>query len=394
MITNFNLKLRRHFAILVLACFCVSASGQQDSLGRENVPGIFYKMAEVADWGVDLVTFEKEKYTFFVLPLMGYEERTQLEVGVMPVWRFYLGGKTEGNTYYRPSNISPSIIYSTSGMYEFDFSASLYTKRGWFFRSKWLYQWMPDQFYPIGNTASKNERSEIETKKTELTGKIMKGLNSELFLGVNYDVGMYNIKDVGPGLLDGHIPGFDGGNIIGFGPIASFDNRNNIVYPDAGAFVTLSYTCYPGALGDHSFSTWTFDARKYFKLGDNEQVLATQAYLKSSAGDVPFFRLPVLGGKRLYRGIGHPYKYMDKNSFYVQAAYRSHLWWRLGYEVFTGAGNIAESWGSSTFKNMHLMGGLGLRVRVLEKEKLSFRFDYGMSDNGDSGFFFTLGEAF
>ena len=366
----------------------------KESEKDSNVPGFLNKMAEIADWGVDLVTFEREKYTFFVLPLVGYEERTKLEIGIMPVWRFYLGGKQEGDDYFRPSNIAPSIIYSTSGMYEFDFTSDFYTKSNWYIRNKWLYQWMPDQFYNLGNTSDKSIFTDIEVKKLEFVGKIMKGVSKEVFVGVNYDIGIYDIKDVGVGLLNQNVIGFDGGNIAGIGPIASFDNRNSIVYPDDGSFISLAYAYYPESLGDYSFSAFTFDARKYVKLGEDEQVLAMQAYFNSADGDIPFYRLSRLGGKRLFRGISHPYKYLDKNSAYIQAAYRSHLWWRLGYEVFTGVGNVFDKWDSSVTDKMHFMGGLGLRVRVLEKEKLSFRFDYGISNNGDSGFFFTLGEAF
>ena len=70
------------------------------------------------------------------------------------------------------------------------------------------------------------------------------------------------------------------------------------------------------------------------------------------------------------------------------------LWWRFGCEVFTGVGNVFKQFDSDMFTKVHVMGGVGLRLRVLENEKLSFRIDYGMTNRGDSGVFFTLGEAF
>ncbi len=379
---------------MVLLLCGMSVSGQSDSIEADNVPVFIQKVADIADWGVELVTFEKENYTFFILPLMGYEDRTKLSVGVMPVWRFYLGQQKDTDNYFRPSSIAPSVIYSTSGMYELDFTSDFYTGNKWYVRNKWLYQWMPDKYYHIGNTTEKDAFSDIEVKKLEFKGKVMKGVSKEVFVGVNYDIGIYNIKHVGIGILNEDVLGFDGGDVVGVGPIVSYDSRNSIVYPDKGDFVSLEYLYYPELFGDYSFSSLTFDARKYFKLGANEKVLATQFYLKSASGDVPFYRLPALGGKRLFRGIARPYKYMDKNSMYLQAAYRSRLWWRLGYELFTGVGNVYENWDSSIIDNLHLMGGAGLRVRVLQKEKLSFRFDYGISTNGNTGFFFTLGEAF
>jgi len=383
------------FVLCLVFQLCQSAVfGQTDSTSVSNVPGVLQKMADLADWGVDLLTFEKENYTFFMLPLLGYEDRTQLEIGVMPVWRFYLGEKKDGDGYFRPSSIAPSLIYSTSGMYEFDFTSDFYTKNNWYIRNKWLYQWMPDKFYRIGNSSDKTSFSDIEVNKLEFKGKVLKGVSNELFVGINYDAGVYDIKNIEAEFLDENVIGTEGGNIVGLGPMVTYDSRNSVVFPDKGDFISLEYLYYPKSLGDYSFSSITFDARKFFKVGPNEKVLATQFYIKSVDGNVPFYRLPVLGGKRLFRGIGHPYKYMDKNSLYLQAAYRSHLWWRLGYELFTGAGNVYNKWDSSVIENLHLMGGVGLRVRVLEDEKLSFRFDYGISTNGNSGFFFTLGEAF
>ncbi|MGQ1784027.1 MULTISPECIES: hypothetical protein [unclassified Saccharicrinis] len=379
--------------VMLFVVFNISFA-QNNRMSNDEAGGILHKMAVIADWGMETLTFEKEKYTFFAFPLMSYEDRTQLEFGIMPVWRFYLGGNEKSNAYYRPSNIAPSVMYSTSGMYEFKFASNFFTKNNWHIRNRWLYQWMPDKFYSIGNFANKDVYSDIELKKLEFTGKVMKGITEKVFLGINYDVGVLDVKDVGIGLLNNGVEGYEGGNIIGFGPIVSHDTRNNIVYPNKGSYISFDYTYYPKSIGDFSFSSLTFDARKFFDLGKKERVLATQIYLKSADGDVPFFRLPVLGGKRFFRGVSHPYKYMDKNMLYLQAAYRSHLVWRFGYEVFTGAGNIFNKWNSTLFEDVHVMAGLGLRIRVIEKEKLNFRFDYGLATNGDSGFFFTLGEAF
>ncbi|WP_066629402.1 BamA/TamA family outer membrane protein [Labilibacter marinus] len=386
--------LIKHCAILVTVLFFGKIKAQQDTVRTEKVPGLLENVADLADWGMDLVTFEKEKYTFFFLPLMHYEERTKLSFGVMPVWRFYIGGKQEGSAYYRPSNIAPSVVYSTSGMYEVELLSEFYTPNNWRLKNRWVYQSMPDKFYHIGNETDKSEYSEFDVKKLEFIGDVMKGLNQELFVGLNYDVGFYEITDVQSDILNEDVLGYDGGTVAGFGPMVSYDSRNSVLFPDAGSFVSLSYTYYPESISEYNFSSFTLDARNFLKLGNKQSVLATQLYMKSAIGDVPFYRLPVLAGKRLFRGISHPYKYMDKNSLYLQAAYRSHLWWRLGYEVFTGAGNVFQKWNSDVFSKVHLMGGAGLRFRILEDEKLNFRFDYAVSSRGNSGFFFTLGEAF
>ncbi|SMO86161.1 hypothetical protein SAMN06265379_110107 [Saccharicrinis carchari] len=387
---------------LVLGClfgllkFTVNA--QTDTLSHADRTGIMQRVANFADWGVDLITFKKENYTFFLLPVMAYEERTKLAIGVMPVWRFYLGkgkaGRHHEGLYYRPSNVSPSLVTSTTGMYQFEFNSDFYFIKDWYIQSKWIYQWMPDKYYPVGNDVDKTLYSDVDIKKIEFAGRLMKGLNKEVFVGLNYDVGFYDVKNKYANNLTADIAGFNGQNVVGGGLVVSYDSRNSIVYSNTGSFVSVAHLWYPKKLGDFAFSTLTFDARHFFKLGSRGKVLGAQLYIKSATGNIPFYRMPVLGGKNLFRGIAQPYKYMDKNSMYLQAAYRSPIWWRLGYEVFAGAGRVHSQWDGSLLKHMHLMGGLGLRVKVLEEEGLSVRFDYGMSTTGDTGLFFTLGEAF
>jgi hypothetical protein len=46
---------------------------------------------------------------------------------------------------------------------------------------------------------------------------------------------------------------------------------------------------------------------------------------------------------------------------------------------------------NSSIKNS--FGG-GLRISILEKDKLNLRIDYGYSDKYNKGFYFTLGECF
>ncbi len=386
--------------ILLLLIVFLSATlrGQIDSVGSQQNKGFVQKMAYLAESGLDILTFEGENYTFFLLPVAAYEERTKLVLGVMPVWRFYLGKdnsvEQSENSYFRPSNISPSIIFSTNGMFGLEISSDFYFKNNWYLQNKWQYQSAFYNYYSVGNEVNKDLFSEVEIKKIEILGKAMKGFSKEFFAGIIYDVGIYDVINEDVGILNPDVPGYDGQRVVGIGPTATIDNRNSIVYPSSGSFVNVSYLWYPEKVSNFSFSSLTFDARHFIKLGARNQVLASQFYLKSANGSIPFYRLPVLGGKNLFRGISRPYKFMDNNSMYLQTAYRSHLWWRLGYEVFAGTGKVYHQWDSSILKNLHLMGGLGLRFKLLEKEGLNVRLDYGMSSSGDNGVYFTLGEAF
>ncbi len=384
--------------IILLSVFNIHA--QTDSARKYNSTtptsssSLVNGITSLTEWGMDLITIEKENSTFFFLPVVGYENRTGLSLGLLPSWRFYLGGKEEGNGYFRPSNISVSCEFSTSGMYEFYTSSKFYTKNNWYLKTKWMIQYMPDQFYEIGNASNKDTYSEIEENKLEFTGRIMKIVNQKWFVGLNYDFGSYKVKNTEGDVFNEEVLGYQKAWVTGVGSSVTYDSRNSVVYPVKGMFLETSYLKYLPSIGDYDFSTFKLDIRTYFALGAKERVLAFQSVIKSTSGDVPFYRLSEIGGKRLFRGISRPYKYLDNHSAYIQAAFRSKLWWRFGCEVFTGVGNVFEQFDSDMFTKVHVMGGAGLRLRVLENEKLSFRIDYGMTNRGDSGVFFTLGEAF
>lgn len=312
--------IQRKVFILLLSVFVLSTTshGQTDivldSLVIGQDTGFVQKVAILAESGLDLLTFEEENYTFFLLPVAAYEERTKLQLGVMPIWRFYLGKdksvEQSEHVYFRPSNISLTIIFSTNGMYGLDISSDFYFRNNWYLQNKWKYQRIFAKYYPVGNNAIKDSYSEVEIKKIEFLGKAMKGFSKEIFVGLNYDLGIYDVanedvKNGDIGILNSYIPGYDGQRVIGMGPTATFDNRNNIVYPSAGSFVNVAYLWYPDKLSNFTFSSLAFDARHFIKLGAREQVLATQLYLKSATGNIPFYRLPVLGGSNLLIGRAH-----------------------------------------------------------------------------------------
>lgn len=381
--------MRKLLGLIVLVVSIGKLSAQSDTI--QQYPKSVQWVTDVAEWGIDLITFEKENYTFFVIPMMGYEERTKLSFGIMPVWRFYLNNTDKDSEYFRPSNVSPSFMFSTTGMYEIDLSSGFYTNNNWLIENKWLFQYLPDRFYGIGNQDKGDDYSDFVMRKFELGGSISKGASDTWFIGLNYDFGHFDVSNVEGTILNEDVVGYDGGVILGVGPTVYYDSRDNISYPSTGSYVAVSYDRY---FGDYNFSSIKIDARDYYKIDDNDKVIALQAYLQSATGDVPFFRMPALGGKRLFRGVDRPYKYMDTNVAYLQAEYRSPLWWRIGYVVNTGVGNVFNSWDSSIVDDVHVMFGAGFRFELLPKEKLSFRADFGMTNRGDKGIYFTLGEAF
>mgnify|MGYP001586793466 CR=1 FL=1 len=111
-----------------------------------------------------------------------------------------------------------------------------------------------------------------------------------------------------------------------------------------------------------------------------------------TAGDVPFFQLPQIGGTSRLRGypLG---KYRDKHLIIAQAEFRFPIVWRFKGVVFGGGGTVFGSAGESA--KLRPNAGAGLRFEFDRRQKLHLRVDHGVgSGEGNSGVYITLGEAF
>ncbi|MCU4154511.1 BamA/TamA family outer membrane protein [Carboxylicivirga sp. A043] len=343
---------------------------------------------------IDLVSFEKGRHGLVFYPMAGYSPRQGFHIGVMPVWRIKPNANIDCE-YYRPTTIAPSVKFSTTGMYEVELDVNAYTKNRWMFISKFQYLYLPDEFYGIGNEVKVPPFSQFEINRFKIKSEILKGLNAKWFVGVSIDINNDNLTNIEGDVLTPDVMGYHGGWANGLGPGFAFDSRNDQLYPSRGWFVLFATSYYSNALGsDYEFFTSTLDIRKYIPLQGSKSILALQTYMSGAEGDVPFYKLSFLGGSRLLRGISHPYRYMDKHVWYAQSEWRKHIWWRLGGVLFTGAGKVSPAFMQAPLKDLHVVMGGGLRFKVLPDEGLNFRVDFGRSNHGDTGVYFTIREAF
>lgn len=392
-------KIKSTILTILLSAFALLDARAVEKQDTTSI-GLIDKGVHLAEKILDLISYESKSYSVAVYPVLGYSYRTGVEVGLMPIIKFN-NSKTENNEFYRPSTIAPSFQVSTKGMYEADIDVVVFTKNNWSFNSKIKFLYLPDTFYGLGNDTKKGPFTSFDSYKYSATGEILKGISSKLFAGVQWDLGYYenrsikNPTDNNSVWLTSAITGAYGGWSNGIGPIIRFDSRNNIVFPTKGWLITASYLNHNKITGsEYNFGYTTIDVRNYIPAGANKQVVALQGYINSTHGNTPFFKLATPAGKRLMRGIGHPYKYLDKNAWLLQAEYRRSLWWRIGGVAFAGGGNAFNSFSGAITDKMHIMGGLGLRFRALPKEHLNIRLDAGMTNRGDHAIFFTLREAF
>ena len=363
---------------------------KQDSLVDKTV---LNRLTEFGENVLDLVTLEKPRYTFAVFPVVGYSKRTQIEFGVMPVFRFKShNSKTK---FHRPTIVSPKILLSTSGMFEVDIDATGVSSKNIWYSIKNQYLYLPDLFYGINNTKNDTALFGYDVYSFLLKGDILKGLSTKTFIGISTDFEYTQNRQVEEFFFDDAVPGYKGGWTNGLGPAFIYDSRDNITYPSKGEFLKSSLVFYKSIFGSkYDFNVFDLDIRKYISLSSNDKdIIACQYYMNLIDGDAPFYKLSKLGGKSAVRGIAHSQKYISQNMWMFQTEYRRELWWRIGVVGFAGVGNNFEDY-ESAFKNNHVFGGVGGRFRALPDEKLNLRIDLGLTNKGDKGLYFTIKEAF
>lgn len=388
--------MKRFLFNIILFVLAVSSISQnvKSVVDKSEDSTFTNSLAQFAETVLDKVTWEKPRYTFAIFPLAGYSERTKFEFGVMPVWRFKPKGSID-TTFYRPTIIAPAFTMSTSGMFEVDIDVSLYTSKKVWVQFKNQYLFLPDLFYGVGNDKDKEVIFSYETYKYFIKGEVSKGFGSSCYLGANFDAGFTNnVNSDKPNLSD-LILGYKGGWTNGIGPVFLFDSRDDVSYPLKGIYFKCASAFYADwVLSDYNFNVVNIDARKFLSFGKKSQnVIASQLYLNFVDGDAPYYKMSMLGGKSAVRGVANSQKYIDNNMWMLQTEYRRHLWWRIGVVGFAGVANIYSD-RESVFINEHWFAGVGGRFQVMPDEKLNFRIDYGLTNRGDKGIFFTIKEAF
>ncbi|QZT38221.1 hypothetical protein K5X82_04785 [Halosquirtibacter xylanolyticus] len=337
---------------------------------------------------VDFVTIDKETYSLSMYPVAGYDPQSGLILGIKPLWTLYGdGGKT--------TTIATEFSYSTEGFVVAEADLNGYTKSNWNIITSVGYYRKENQWYGIGLEGDVEDYSMFTSNEFLLSGGVSKGFGN-VYIGLFFDIQTMGIASIEGDLFTPDVPGYDGGFIIGLGPMLRYDSRDNVVYPFSGLYVDLKALHYASWMGsDYEFSTLSLDIRYFNTFGlPKKNVFAFQSVFKNSSDETPFFRMPVLADKNSLRGISNPNKYLDNNMWYVQGEYRRDLWWRLGAVAWVGVGNDYSLSNKGFFDDVKCVYGIGGRFRIDNKEKVHLRADLGFGPNGDSALFLTFLEAF
>ena len=121
--------------------------------------------------------------------------------------------------------------------------------------------------------------------------------------------------------------------------------------------------------------------------------VAFQLQTRTTAGDLPFFSLPSLGGVRTLRGFVAG-RFRDRSQWHVSGEYR---FWvlprgfpipftktlrveRVGLALFADAGAVEDEWWDLFGALVHASAGVGARLTL--ERTAPFRVDIGFSGEG------------
>lgn len=87
-------------------------------------------------------------------------------------------------------------------------------------------------------------------------------------------------------------------------------------------------------------------------------------------------------------------RYRDKVYIMFQLEYRQYFWWKLGFVVFAGVGDVSSEVTKFRVDQLKYSFGVGLRFLFDEESKVNLRVDLAFGTGGNSGIYFGIEEAF
>jgi len=337
---------------------------------------------------------EKEPYKakLIGLPFIYYSPETKLAFGAGGVFNFRTGLDKQAA---RTSSVWGYASYNLAKQFNVLVKPEIYLKaNGLILNGTFGYARAPQRFYGVGNDSRSADEESYTPRILEIQVGVKRRVAGSLFGGLRFDFEDVMMEKVEPGgLLDaGDIIGSRGGMLAGLGASLDWDTRDSVLFPRRGVLLQLQGDAYGAIAGsDYSFSRLKLDLRKYLPVG-TDQVLAVQAFLHSTGGEVPFHRLALLGGESLMRGY-YKGRFRDKGLIAIQAEYRALLTTRIGVAGFAGLADIFPGWAGLNDGRLKFSVGTGLRYVISKSDGATLRLDLAWGQRS-FGLYATAQEAF
>lgn len=367
----------RKIILLVITLYTLSINSQINN-GDNNI----YKTDTIKSKNVKIIAIP----IVFTTPETGF--------GIGGGAQFFLLNKS--NIYNsRLSNILVSAIYTFNQQIMIDVNPKIYLKNGdYFLDASYKLEIFPNSFWGIGSNTKEENVESYNMTSNSLNISLLKRLPPNLNFGFQFTYQNHNVteRQLGGELEKLIIPGSEGATIVGLGSVFNFDNRDNVADPKKGHFLGLSAQFSSKNFGaTHNFNKFITDLRAYMPINENS-TLATQIYLETNYGDVPFQSKALYGGSNRARGYFRG-RFIDNHSYVVQAEYRWRFHPRWGLAFFGLIGEVADQ-PKNFLSNLKPSFGGGIRFKITKNQNTLLRLGMAKGKDDNGGLYFGVNQAF
>lgn len=330
-----------------------------------------------------------KKFDFSIIGGPHYSTDTKLGLGLVAAGLY----RTNPNdTILPPSNVSLFGDVSTVGFYMLGIRGTHIFPQDKYRTDYTVYFYsFPCDYWGMGYDMGNDDSNKSEMKRWQarIKGSFLFHLGSNFYIGpmVSYDyvIGK-NIER--PELLNGmdrHTWN------LGAGFSAVYDSRDVLTYPHQGLYINLTQCFRPRFMGnDYAFSTTELQVDAYQKVWKGA-ILAEDFRTMLNFGNPSWGMMALLGNSNSMRGY-YEGRYRDKHKMEAQVELRQHIWKRNSLTIWVGAGTVFSKF--SNIRSRHILPNYGLGYRWEFKKNVNVRLDYGFGKAGQSGFLFSINEAF
>ena len=330
-----------------------------------------------------------KKFDFSIIGGPHYSTDTKLGLGLVAAGLY----RTNPNdTILPPSNVSLFSDVSTVGFYMLGIRGTHIFPQDKYRADYTVYFYsFPCDYWGMGYDMGNDDSNKSEMKRWQarIKGSFLFHLGSNFYIGpmVSYDyvIGK-NVER--PELLNGmdrHTWN------LGAGFSAVYDSRDVLTYPHQGLYINLTQCFRPRFMGnDYAFSTTELQVDAYQKVWKGA-ILAEDFRTMLNFGNPSWGMMALLGNSNSMRGY-YEGRYRDKHKIEAQVELRQHIWKRNSLTAWVGAGTVFSKF--SNIRSRHILPNYGLGYRWEFKKNVNVRLDYGFGKAGQSGFLFSINEAF
>lgn len=342
------------------------------------------------------------RYHVSLAPGIGYSLSTGFGAIIASNVAFY----TTNSEAAKLSNMFADVVYTQNNQFIAHTQGNIWTKNNKFnIVTDWRYLKYPQKTYGLGGHTNLEKSYDQDYQYLRLYTTVLKSIGNNFYAGFGYSLDYHwNISETGGDstvVSDAKAYGLASKSVSsGLNFNLLYDNRDNSINPDRGAYISVLYRPSFTFMGsDLNWQSLRVDIRKYVRFpASSENVLAFWSFnWLTLQGNPPYLDLPSTGWDP-YNNSGRGYiqgRFRGKNMLYLETEYRFKVSRNglFGGVVFANAESFSELI-TNKFEVISPAAGFGARFKFNKNSKTNVAIDYGFGAGGSQGFFVNLGEVF